>query len=78
MTLPRGKMLHVQADFLSLKEQGKRFVNRYFIVNWRREPEGSVSRFAVIASRRLGGAVVRNRFKRLLREAFSDRKEERK
>ncbi len=40
------------------------------VANWRPLPEGERSRLGVIASRRIGGAVIRNRARRLLRTAF--------
>ena len=40
------------------------------IANWERLPENSASRLGVITSGRIGGAVVRNRARRLMRESF--------
>jgi ribonuclease P protein component len=39
-------------------------------VNWLPRPPGSFSRLGVVTSRRLGPAVLRNRARRLLREAY--------
>lgn len=68
--LPHDRVLKVQSDFEDLKQNGERFVTRYFIANWRIEPQGTPGKYAVIASKRLGNAVVRNRVKRLLRETY--------
>ncbi|MBR5604895.1 MAG: ribonuclease P protein component [Verrucomicrobia bacterium] len=75
--LPRERVLKVQADFADIKQNGERFVGRHFIANWRMEPQGTEedpsighSRFAVVAGKKVGGAVERNRYKRLLRESF--------
>lgn len=70
LKLPRERVLKVQSDFEDLKQNGERFVGRCFVANWRREPEAVVSRFAVIAGKKVGNAVHRNRLKRLLREVF--------
>lgn len=40
------------------------------IANWQRLPAGAASRLGVITAGRIGNAVVRNRARRLLREAF--------
>ena len=75
--LPRERVLKVQADFADIKQNGERFVGRHFIANWRVEPQDAEedpsighSRFAVVAGKKVGGAVERNRYKRLLRESF--------
>lgn len=45
-------------------------MNGCLIANWRRLPAGSASRLGVVTSAKIGGAVVRSRARRLLREAF--------
>ncbi len=57
-------------DFATLRQQGQRFVKGCLIANWIILPEGAKSRVGIIASRKLGPAVARNRARRLLRETF--------
>lgn len=40
------------------------------VANWLRLPVGSGTRLGVVAGAKIGGAVVRSRVKRLLRESF--------
>jgi ribonuclease P protein component len=68
--LPRAARLRDRRLFLALREEGERVVQGCLIANWRRLPLGSRARVGVVASRRVGPAVVRNRAKRLLREVF--------
>jgi len=69
-TLSRNQRLRSSGDFFRLKEQGKRHVQGCLIMNWQPSlPDGS-TRLGVVTSRRIGGAVVRNRARRLLREVF--------
>jgi ribonuclease P protein component len=57
-------------DFARLKQKGERRTSGGLVVNWLRMPTGSDSRLGVVTSGKVGGAVVRNRVRRLLREAF--------
>jgi ribonuclease P protein component len=57
-------------DFVRTREGGERIASGCLIANWRRLPAESTSRLGVITSRRIGGAVVRSRARRLLREVF--------
>jgi ribonuclease P protein component len=56
-------------DFIGLYKQGHRYRGRYFNLVYLPSSAG-ISRVAVVASRKVGGAVERNRIKRWLREAF--------
>jgi len=68
--LGRASRLKLGRDFARLKSTGQRAVNGCLILNWLRLPRGSTSRLGVVVSRKVGGSVVRNRAKRLLRESF--------
>jgi ribonuclease P protein component len=58
------------ADFERAYRRGRSAANRYLVLYVFPRAAGDDPRLGVSVSRRLGGAVVRNRVKRLLREAF--------
>lgn len=60
------------SDFERVYESGKRLVNPLFVAFVIPTERGKV-RFGVVASRKVGGAVKRNRAKRLLREVVRRR-----
>lgn len=69
--LPRSSRLHLKNDFQKVIHGGVRLQYNGLILWWRSGSEPNrPARFAVVVSRKLGTAVVRNRTKRLLREAF--------
>jgi ribonuclease P protein component len=70
LTLGPGARLKQGRDFNRLRREGQRLAGGCLLVNWRRLPTGGQSRVGVIASSKIGGAVVRNRARRLLRETF--------
>lgn len=57
-------------DFVRVRAQGGRLALGCLVANWLRLPAGSPTRLGVVASRKIGGAVIRTRAKRLLRESF--------
>ena len=57
-------------DFARVRQAGERMIVGCLIANWRRLPAGAASRLGVVTARRIGGAVVRSRARRLLRETF--------
>ena len=57
-------------DFARVRRIGERMVVGCLIANWQRMPAASASRLGVITAGKIGGAVVRNRARRLLRETF--------
>ena len=74
MTLPEGEgfpkaaRIRRRREFLAIGRTGERRHTAHFIVLAR--PHGGPSRLGVTTSRKVGGAVVRNRIKRRLREVF--------
>jgi len=66
----RGARIKQGRDFLRVRQNGERVVAGCLIANWQRLPAGAPSRLGVITSSKIGGAVVRNRARRLLRESF--------
>ncbi len=66
--MKREQRLRKEADFALAREQGRNYSNRYLALYVR--PNGlGLTRVGVAAGKRLGKAHVRNRVKRLLREA---------
>jgi ribonuclease P protein component len=57
-------------DFARTRQEGERLVNGCLIANWRRSPVGATARLGLVVSKKVGGAVLRNRARRLLREAY--------
>ena len=63
-----------KSDFGTIYREGGRFRGRYFTLVFLRNGLGH-PRLAVVASRKVGSAVVRNRVKRRFRELFRRNKE---
>ena len=62
------RLKHTQL-YAEAYSQQRSWVGR-FMVLWLREGEGAALRLGVVSSRRVGGAVERNRARRLLRELY--------
>jgi ribonuclease P protein component len=65
-----------RADFLASSDLGERQTTRFFIVLLRDRKDGGPTRLGITVTRKVGGAVRRNRIKRLAREWFRSRSRE--
>ena len=68
--LPRSRRLHLKKDFQQIIRDGKRIQGCGLVLWYKPSSQAAPCRLGLVVSRKLGGAVVRNRAKRLLREAF--------
>ena len=71
LRFPRAARLAHPAEFRRVKEQGRSFGGRFLVLGVLRQADPSCpTRIGLVTSRRVGGAVVRNRVRRRLREAI--------
>jgi len=68
--LSAADRLHRRTEFLWLQREGFRSQTTHFVIYAIRSPDQECSRLGITVSRRIGGAVVRNRVKRRVRECF--------
>lgn len=66
--LPRKNRLTRSSDFQRVRRQGRSWSDRLLVLT-RAPNDLEVTRFGFSVSRRIGGAVVRNHTRRLMREA---------
>jgi len=68
----RRSRLSRSSDFQRVYRQGSSTASRFLVLHYFKQPAGAGGepRLGLSVSKKLGGAVVRNRVKRLLREAF--------
>jgi ribonuclease P protein component len=66
----RGRLSR-SAEFERVYRQGSSIANRYLVLYTFPNPAAVRPRLGLSVSRKVGGAVCRNRVKRLLREAFA-------
>ena len=72
-TLPRHERIRRRPDFLRVQNQGVRTRGRYLTL-FALPNDLDAHRLGVVATRRLGGATIRNRSKRLVREIYRHHK----
>lgn len=71
-SFPKSARLRSRSDFSRAKASSERVVTRHFVflLSPQRSSSPGRTRLGVTASRKVGTSVVRNRAKRLVREAF--------
>jgi ribonuclease P protein component len=70
---PKRRRLSRSAEFDRVYREGRSKANRYLVLYTFPRTERDGPRLGVSVSRKVGGAVERNRVKRVLREAFWER-----
>jgi ribonuclease P protein component len=70
LRLGRGLRLEQSRDFARLRQAGERLAQGCLIANWHKLPSGASPKLGVVTSKKIGGAVLRSRARRLLRESF--------
>jgi len=66
---PKSARLLQRREFVSLSHRGETFHGKHVVIQWRKTSLGR-TRLGIIITKKFGKATLRNRFKRLVREAF--------
>jgi ribonuclease P protein component len=70
LTLRKAQRMQHGVEFRRAREQGRKVTGPLMLLNVLRSDSLTGRRLGVVTSRQLGGAVVRNRARRILREAW--------
>tara|TARA_B100001248_G_scaffold262700_1_gene261107 strand:- start:3235 stop:3582 length:348 start_codon:yes stop_codon:yes gene_type:complete len=71
MRLKAKQRLRTQKDFAQVRQHGTKIhAGAFILVFWEKEGSPDLRRIGIVASRKVGNAVKRNRAKRLFREIF--------
>jgi ribonuclease P protein component len=68
--LGRSTRLAKSRDFARVRQAGERLAQGCLIANWNKLPAGAPPKLGIVTSKKIGGAVIRSRARRLLRETF--------
>lgn len=66
--LKKERRLKNDHEFRFVYLHGKKSVSRYFVLRFFDRKDGKPTRFGIAAGKKIGGAVLRNRLKRIVRE----------
>lgn len=67
---PPAQRVRKRREFEAAQKAGRRVTTPHFVLLLHARDESGVARLGIVASRKVGNAVTRNRAKRLVREAF--------
>lgn len=68
LRFPQSARLKSAGEFLKMKREGASFHGKLFVLSVLKSAPDAATRIGLITSRRVGGAVTRNRVRRRLRE----------
>ena len=75
--LPRARRVRKRPEYLAIQGGGRRYVGEHYMLFARRSADPvRAARFGVTVSRKVGGAVLRNKVKRWIRESCRRMREE--
>jgi ribonuclease P protein component len=66
---PKKARLLQRREFMTLSQRGETFYGKHVVIQWKKTALGR-PRLGIIITKKFGKAHLRNRFKRLVREAF--------
>jgi ribonuclease P protein component len=69
-SFPKGLRIRKRAEYLEIQRTGAAVHSRLFVGIVRRAEGAAATRLGITTTKKLGPAVVRNRIRRLIREAF--------